>query len=269
MSRLAPLVVLLLVPLAARSATPPDFVKIEEKDGKLTAPVTVTKYQAVTKAVAVNENGRTVTKNVTEAVPVTETAYHVLDAAAGEWFTPTGEKLDPKKLGEVLKKGAVLAVSRDGKPLDPEVTKKNKDVVAVLVPKGTAVKDEPKTDLAAEKPFAAEASVGDGAVIIVREAVVMQTAQRQETRALPGGKAEIVTVNVQIPTTKREVVALEPKRTQVLRLDGSVVPPADWADVFKDKTKVLVSPGGKEIPDDLRAAHKDAVAVVVIKAAKK
>jgi hypothetical protein len=266
MSRPIHLLVALLVPLAAHSATPPDLVKIEDKDGKLTAPITVIKYQAVTKAVTVNENGRTVVKNVTEAVPVSVTESRVLDGEAGEWFTPTGEKIDPKKLGDVLKAGAILAVSRDGKPLDPEVTKKNKEVVAVLVPKGTAAKDEPKADLAGEKPFASEASVKDGAVVVVREVKTFQTAQRQETRAIPGGKAEIVTVSVQVPITKKEAIALDPKRTQVLRLDGSVVPLADWADVLKDRTKVLVSPGGKEIPDELRAAHKDAVAVVVIKA---
>jgi hypothetical protein len=266
MSRPTPLLVALLVPLAAHSVTPPDLVKIEDKGGKLVAPITLTKYQAATKQVAVNENGRTVIKNFTEAVPVTETAYQVLDATAGEWFTPAGEKLDPKKLGDVLKAGAILAVSRDGKPLDPEVTKKNKEIVAVLVPKGTAVaKADPPKDLATEKPFASEASVKDGAVVVVRDVVTKQTAQRQETRALPGGKAEIVTVNVQVPITKKEAITLDPKRTQVLRLDGSVVPPADWADVLKDRTKVLVSPGGKEIPDDLRSAHKDAVAVVVIK----
>jgi hypothetical protein len=268
MSRLTPLVVLVFVPLAAYSATPPDFVKIEDKGGKLTAPITVLKYQALQQPVTAIENGRPVTRTVTQAVPVTVTESRVLDAEAGDWFTPAGEKLDPKKLGEVLKAGAVLAVSRDGKPLDPEVAKKNKEVVAVLVPKGTAVaKAEPK-DLAGEKPFASEASVKDGAVVVVRDVVTTQPAQRQETRALPGGKAEVVTVTVQVPITKRESVTLDPKRTQVLRLDGSVVPPADWADVLKDKTKVLVSPGGKEIPDELRAAHKDAVAVVVIKAAK-
>jgi len=267
MSRPTPLVVLLAASLPAAAAA---LVKIEEKGGKIVAQMTLTKYQAVQQTVTVIENGKPVTKTITQAVPVAETAYHVLDAAAGEWFTPTGEKLDPKKLGEVLKKGSVLAISRDGKPLDAELVKKNKEVVAVLVPKGTVVaKADPPKDLATEKPFATEASVQDGAVVIVREGVVMQTAQRQETRGTPGGKVETVTVNVQVPITKKEAITLDPKRTQVLRLDGTAVPPADWADVLKDRTKVLVSPGGKEIPDELRAANKDAGLVVVIKAAKK
>jgi hypothetical protein len=267
MSRLTPLVVLLAAALPAAAA---DFVKIEEKDGKLVAKLTLIKYQAVTRQVSVNNNGVPAVKTVTEAVPVSETAYHVLDAAAGEWFTPAGAKLDPKRLGDVLRKGAVLAVSRDGKPLDAEVVKKNREVVAVLVPKGTAVaKADPPTDLATEKPFATEASVKDGAVVVVRDVVVHQTVQQQQTRGTPGGKVETVTVNVQVPIAKKEAVTLDPKRTQVLRLDGTAVPPADWADVLKDKTKVLVSPGGQAIPDELRAAHKDAVAVVVIKAAKK
>jgi len=267
MSRLTPLVVLVVITQSAAAA---DFVKIEEKDGKLVALITLTKYQQVNKAVTVNEKGVPVTKTVTELVPVSETAYHVLDAAAGEWFTPTGEKLDPKKLGDVLKKGSVLVVSHDGKPLDKETANKYPNLAALLVPKGAVVaKADPPKDLSTEKPFAATASVTDGAVGFVRDAVVMQTVQRQETRGLPGGKMEVVTVNVQVPITKREVVALDPKRTQVLRLDGTTVPPADWADVFKGGVKVLVSPGGKEIPDELRAAHKDAVVVVVIKAAKK
>jgi hypothetical protein len=267
MSRLTSLVVLLMF---TRSAAAADFVKIEEKDGKLVAQITLTKYQAVQQTVTVVENGKPVTKNITQAVPVAETAYRVLDASAGEWFAPTGEKLDPKKLGDVLKKGSVLAVSHDGKPLDAELAKKNKEVVAVLVPKGTAVaKADPPKDLGNEKPFATEASVKDGAVVVVRDVVAMQTAQRQETRGAPGGKVETVTVNVQVPITKKEAITLDPKRTQVLRLDGTTVPPADWADVLKDRTKVLVSPGGKEIPDELRAANKDAVAVVVIKAVKK
>src|SRR3954471_22670622 len=100
MSRLTPLVVLLAAALPAAAA---DFVKIEEKDGKLVAQITLIKYQAVTKEVTVNNNGIPVVNKVTEVVPVSETAHRVLDAAAGEWFTPAGEKLDPKKLGDVLK----------------------------------------------------------------------------------------------------------------------------------------------------------------------
>ena len=64
----------------------------------------------------------------------------------------------------------------------------------------------------------------------------------------------------------REAVALDPKLTQVLQLDGKTVPPADWESLLKDKSKVIVSPGGKSIPEELRAANKDIVAVIVIKA---
>ena len=268
MSRLTTLAVVLLVPLAGRS-DPPVFVKIEEREGKLAAQVTTTKYQSVQQAVTVVENGAPVTRTVTRVVPVTVTEYRVLTAEAGDFFTPTGDRLDPKKLSDVLKKGAVLAVSRDGKSVDPEAVKTHKEVVAVLVPKGVAVvQTEPMKALADEAPFAADATLMDGAVVFDRYAVVNQEVPIQEKRALPGGKVETVTVKKKIPITRREAVSLDPKRTQVLRLDGTVVPPAEWAGLFKGKTKVFVSPGGKAVPDELRAANKDAVAVVVIKPGK-
>src|SRR4029079_11393158 len=128
--------------------------------GKLVAPVTLIKYQTAQQTVTVIENGQPTTKTVTQVAPVAETEYRVLNAEAGEFFTPSGEKLDPKKLGDVLKAGAVLAVSRDGKPLDSAVVKANKELVAVLVPKGaTVAKADPPMDLAEEKPFATQASV--------------------------------------------------------------------------------------------------------------
>jgi hypothetical protein len=36
--------------------------------------------------------------------------------------------------------------------------------------------------------------------------------------------------------------------------------------VISDNTKVIVSPGGKAVPDELRTAHRDAAAVVVLRA---
>src|SRR4051812_25542407 len=160
MSRLTPLVLL----VAALPAAAADFVKIEEKDGKLVAQLTLIKYQAVTKEVTTNQGGIPVVNKVTEVVPVAETAYHVLDAAAGDWFTPTGEKLDPKKLGEVLRKGRVLAVSPDGKPLDKETAGRHPNLAALPVPKGVVPpKADPPRDLAAGQPFASESSGKDGA----------------------------------------------------------------------------------------------------------
>ncbi len=263
MSRLIPLVVALLVPLAARSATPPDFVKIEDKGGKLAAAVTLTKYQTVNRAVTVVENGRPTTKTVTEMVPMTVTETRVLDAEAGEFYTPAGEKIDPKKLGGVLKAGAVLAVSRDGKPVDPDVVKKNAEVVAVLVPKGAAVAKAESKDLTDEKPFAAEAWVKDGSVIVAKPSPTPpppKSPRLTRPTIRPTGA-----VPVETPAPPAETHTLDPKRTQVLRMDGTVVPPADWAGLLTEKTKVIVSPGGQAVPDELRAANKDAVAVVVIK----
>jgi len=264
MTRPTTLAVALLVPLAAWSATPPDLVKIEDKGGKLAAPVTIVKYQsqAVTETVA--ENGKVVTKTVTRMVPIQVTEYRTLDAAAGEFYTPAGEKLDAKKLGDVLKAGAVLAVSRDGKVPDPEVVKKNREVVAVLVPKGVPVaKESPAKDLTDEKPFAAEAWVKDGSVVVARASATVPPQPklaRPRPSVRPTGE-----VPAPPPAPPAETHTLDPKRTQVLRMDGSVVPPSDWAALLTEKTKVIVSPGGQIVPDELRAANKEAVAVVVIK----
>src|SRR5205823_617345 len=102
MSRPLSLALVLLVPVAARPAPPPEFVKIEDKGGKLAAPITVTKFETVTREVNTNPRGVAVTRRVQEQVPVTVTEYRVLNAEAGEFYTPAGDKIDPKKLGDVL-----------------------------------------------------------------------------------------------------------------------------------------------------------------------
>jgi hypothetical protein len=266
MTRSIPLALALLVPLAARAETPVRYVKIEEQGGKLAVPLTITKFQVVAETFTVIENGRPVTKTVNRSVPVTSTEMRPLTPEAGDYFTPTGERIDPKKVGDVLRKGAVLAIASEGKPLDPEVVKKNKELVAILVPKGEAApKADPKV-AADEKPFATEASLTDGKIAIVRDVIIHQAVTRQIARKGAGGKFETVTVTENVPVTQRATLTLDPKLTQVLSLDGKVVPPADWGALIKDKTKVIVSPGGKVVPDELRTAHKDAVAVVVLKA---
>jgi hypothetical protein len=263
MSRPITLAVALFVQLAVRSAEPPDIVKIEDKGGKLTAPVNVMKAQQQVVTETVNVNGKPATRAVTRTVPVMVTESRVLDAEAGEFYTPAGEKLDPKKLGDVLKAGAKLAVSRDGKPLAAEEAKKHKDIVAVLIPKSVPIgKDVPAKDLMDEKPFAAEASVKDGSVVVARPlpaaAPAKQPRPRPTTR--PSGAPP-----VEAPAPPAETFTLDPKRTQVLRMDGSVVQPADWAALLTEKTKVIVSPGGQVVPDEVRAANKEAVAVIVVK----
>jgi hypothetical protein len=264
MSRPITLAVALLVPLAVRSAEPPDIVKIEEKGTKLTAPVSVLKAQQQVVTETVNVNGKPATRAVTRMVPVMVTESRVLDAEAGEFYTPAGEKLDPKQLGDVLKSGAMLAVSRDGKPLTAEEAKKHKEIVAVLVPKGVPIgKDVPVKNLMDEKPFAAEASVKDGSVVVARPlptAPPPAKAPRPRPTIRPSGAPP-----VEAPAPPAETFTLDPKRTQVLRMDGSVVQPSDWAALLAEKTKVIVSPGGQVVPDELRAANKEAVAVVVIK----
>lgn len=260
MPRLTPLVVALVVPLAAWSGAPPEFVKIEERGGKLAAAITLVKYQSQAVTETANVDGKPVTQTVTKMVPVQVTEYQTLDAETGDFYSPAGEKLDAKKLASVLKAGAVLAVSRDGKVPEPDAVKKNTEVVAILVPKGAAVTDSPAKDLTGEKPFAAEAWVKDGSVVVARASATPPPAKlppRQPVGRLP--------TEPPLPPPAA-TYTLDPKRTQVLRMDGSVVPPADWAALLTEKTKVIVSPGGQAVADDLRAANKDAVAVVVIKA---
>lgn len=268
MFRLTSLAACLLLSFAAQSAPLPDFVKIEERDGSLVAAITEIKFRSVVKTVTIVENGQTRTKNVTEIVPIAETAMRIMSAEAGEFFTSTGEKIDPKKLNEVLKKGAVIAVSKDGKPVDPEVLKKHSEVVAaVLVLKnGPVAKVGTEKKPIDDKPFATEAWLNGGSIVIRRDLVSHQQVPRTEERTDKDGKKTTVTVNVQVPVTTREAVTLDPKLTLVLRLDGKTVPPGDWESLLKDKTKVIVSPGGKAIPDELRSANKDVVAVIVIKA---
>ena len=265
MARYIPIALVLLVPLAARAQTPVRYVKIEEQGGKLAVPMTITKLQVVPETVTVIENGRPVTRTVNRSIPVTSTELQPLTPEAGDYFTPAGERIDPKKVGDVLKKGAVLAIASEGKPLDPEVVKKNKELVAILVPKGATPRAEPKV-AADEKPFATEASLKDGKIAIVRDVVIYQAVTKQIARKGAGGKFETVTVTENVPVSQRATLTLDPTLTQVLSLDGKVVPPADWGTVISDKTKVIVSPGGKVVPDELRNAHKDAAAVVVLKA---
>ena len=50
---------LLLVPLAAQAQAPPRFVKVEEKDGELTVPMTVTKTQLVPETITSRATGGT------------------------------------------------------------------------------------------------------------------------------------------------------------------------------------------------------------------
>ncbi|HEX3147144.1 MAG TPA: hypothetical protein VHR66_03625 [Gemmataceae bacterium] len=146
------------------------------------------------------------------------------------------------------------------------IKKHTETVAAVLILKsGPVAKVDPEKKPIDDKPFVTEAWFKDGSIIIQRELISVNQVPRTEERVGPDGKKFKVTVNVQVPVQSREAVTLDPKRTEVLRLDGKSVPSADWESLLKDKTKVIVSPGGKAVPDELRTANKDVVAVIVIK----
>jgi hypothetical protein len=264
------LLALCAVSLAAPAANPPQFVKIEEKDGSLVVPVTTIVYKSVPVTVTANENGQPVTRTVNQLVPESVTTYRKLDAAAGDYFTPAGERIDPKTLADVLKKGAVVAVAADGKPLDADVVKKHKEVVAVLVLKTEAKSDPPagKKDAAGDKPFVTDGWLKDGAVVIVRETVTQQQVTRQEVRTTPDGKKTVVNVPIQVPVSQRVTVTLDSKAIEVQSPEGKIVEAADWGKVLKEKAKVIVSPNGRPVPEEFRKANKDIVAVVLIKARK-
>src|SRR5262249_50374105 len=134
---------LVLIAAPAVLAADPQFVTIEEKGGVLFASLTETRKKVVDRTVTLSDNGRPVTRTIPEVVPVTVQVNVTLDAAAGDYFDPAGNRIDAKKLPDVLKKGAIIAVSRDGKPVDPEVLKKNKDIVAVLLQKGSETPKAP------------------------------------------------------------------------------------------------------------------------------
>lgn len=268
MSRRIPLLALVLAPFAAGGQTPPKFVKIEESGGKLFAAMTVTRTQMIPETITVNVNGKLETRTVNRTVTVQSLENKPLTAEAGDYFTPGGERIDAKKLADVLRKGAVVAIAADGKPLDKELLKKHADLVAILVPKGSIATAEPKKELGDEPPFATDVTLKDGAITIQRFSVVYNEVPRKETRKMANGKVDTVTAKARVPVTQQQTITLDPKRTQVLRFDGTEVPAADWGRVIGDKAKVIVSPGGKVVPDELRNTNKDAVAVVVFKLAK-
>jgi hypothetical protein len=398
---------LVLIAAPAVLAADPQFIKIEEKGGVMFAPLTQTRYEIVNRTVTIVVNGRPETRTIPETVPVTVRVNIALDAAAGDYFDPAGNRIDPKKLPDVLKKGAVLAVARDGKPVDPEVLKKNKDVVAVLVPKGTEapkaaapgptdkptaadvqVKDgvvrvnrtvlkyrsvkktekrvvdgrevqqeytevvpewatepfrlddaaanfftpegkaltakeatkllkdkdrvavtsdgrmptveqlkglgavvlvvafkapppEPPLPVALakeapaekkanpdDKPYVTDAWLKDGAFMMTRRVTVFQQETREEARTVAGGRTVKVQVPVMVPVIREATVTMDPKAIEVQTPDGKAVDPKDWPKVFKEKTKVIASPTGKAVPEDVVKGNKEAKLIVLIKAVK-
>jgi hypothetical protein len=262
---------LVLVAAPAVLAADAQFVKIEEKGGVLFAPLTQTRFEVVNRTVTVNVNGRAETRTIPETVPVTVRVNVTLDAAAGDYFDPAGNRIDPKKLSEVLKKGAILAVARDGKPVDPEVLKKNKDVIAVLVPKAAdAPKEAPAEKKAApdEKPYVTEVWVKDGAFTMTRQVTVFQQETREEVRTVAGGRTVKVQVQVMVPVIREMTVTMDPKAIEVQTPDGKPVDPKEWPKLLKEKTKVIASPTGKAVPEDVVKGNKDAKFIILIKAPK-
>lgn len=137
----APTALLLALPL---SAAEPIIVTVEQKGLDLVVQVRRTEYRDVVKTVTVIVNGKPVTQNFTEKVPVAVVRYVTLDGKAGDYFDPAGKRIDPKKLPDVLKKGAVVAVSGDGKAVDPaDWAKVLKEKPTVIVsPTGKEVPEE-------------------------------------------------------------------------------------------------------------------------------
>lgn len=270
---------LLALPLAAAE---PTIVTVEQKGSALVVPVHRTEYQTVVKTITRLVNGTPVTQTIAEKVPVTVTRYLTLDEKAGDYFDPAGKPIDPKKLGDVLKKGAVVAVSPDGKPVDPDKLK-GKDVAAVLVPKAPAEpkaadpapKDKPAEKKPAEKdgagddkPFATKAWVDEGVITLTRQIITYQQQLREEVRKAPDGTNVVVKVAVMVPVVTEVALKIDPKTTVVQTPDGNAVDPADWAKLLKEKPKVIVSPTGKEVPEEFRKAHKDAAAVIYMQKPK-
>ncbi len=114
------------------TAAEPQIVTVEENDGKPVVTVTATEYRAVVKQVARVQNGVTVVETVKEQVPVTVRQVVALDPKGGSIEGRDGKPLDEKQFAELIKKGAIVAVSMDGQPVDPAVVKKNPTIVATV-----------------------------------------------------------------------------------------------------------------------------------------
>lgn len=267
--------VLFAAPIAVAAET--HFIKIEEKDGKLVIPITQTRYQQVNETVVVNVNGIFEKRTVTRQVAVPVQVQVMLGPEAGDFFDPEGNRIERKKLGDVLKKGGLLAISKDGKPIDPEIMKKNKDVLATLVlnapadPKDAPAKKDapadPKVD-PKDKPFVTDAWAKDGTIAMIRKETAYQQQQREEKRVLANGATVTYQVTVMVPVIREATVVMDPKALEVQSPDGKPVAADEWPKFLKEKAKVIVSPNGKPVPEEFVKVNKEGKAIILIKVKK-
>jgi hypothetical protein len=110
------------------------FVRIEDK-GRFEYLITVTKYVPVARQVEVVVNGLKQVRNITEAVPVTHVEKHLLDPKGVDVYDLDGTKTDESVWQNTLKKGAVVALSEDGKLPHAAYRKALKASTLVLVVK--------------------------------------------------------------------------------------------------------------------------------------
>jgi hypothetical protein len=127
---------------------------------------------------------------------------------------------------------------------------------------------QPKGPPIADPPFVTDAWLKDGSLHVTREVTVLVKETRTEQRTGPDGKPFQVTVVVNVPVQKQVTAVLDPKFTEVQTREGKAIATADWGKVLKEKSKVIVSPDGKPVPDSFLKANKEVELVVLHKPAK-
>lgn len=101
----------------------PVLVKIPGKVEAVMAMIPQTRMVEVAKTVTEEKDGKVVTKVVREKVPQTFTTYVSFRLAGAKGQMASGKKLDAEEVAKAMDKPQVIAISADGKPVDPAYLK--------------------------------------------------------------------------------------------------------------------------------------------------
>ena len=101
----------------------PVLVKITGKVDAVMAMVPQVQMMTVTKAVVEEKDGMKITKYVKEQVPQTINSYVSFQLTGAKGQMANGKKLDAEGVAKAMEKAQVIAISVDGKPVDPAYLK--------------------------------------------------------------------------------------------------------------------------------------------------
>ncbi|MGL4554063.1 MAG: hypothetical protein ACRC33_23115 [Gemmataceae bacterium] len=117
---------------------PPRLMAVPAGGGTFLTTEAVQVPVNITKAVTAEEGGKRVTRLVTETVMRTEMRTRRVSFAGARGRTAGGKKLDADEVAKRLTTPQVVAISADGKPVDPAYLRLLKADVLVLELAGTA-----------------------------------------------------------------------------------------------------------------------------------